>query len=496
MRLVNAVQGPPCPRTPSTTAWTGARGGARQGFRRLYKCQTLYCIMRAQAVISTCVLLWCLGPVVAINTCPSGSYSTESSPTCTQCPAGSYNQLSGVYFPLEIVTSYRYLYVYSNGYGPIYKRVGTSIHLFPDSNGCWKCLNDHYDQYSNCLKLINSNGLQEFLNYIAGTQYPCYACPDTFYSNAGASACTPCQSPLSSAERAASCSPCSPGTYIDSTNRICKSCPAGQYRAAAPAYWGPYSFTENGHTQTDGGYTTYPTGYAIYTGYGPLYYVSGAWHYGNDGYWNTNNWWGNANIDNADLYRATGVTITFSCPPCPAGTWGTLTGQTSQAASCSNTCPAGMYGTATGATSQAQTCQSCSAGTYSSTSAASTCTSCFTGLYANATGLTLCTQCPHGTFADTASAASLCIQCPSGSFSMAAGTTSCIPCTQGTYTSTTSQTTCLFCATGTFVNTTNTTACTPCPSGTYAHLTGATACAPCPNGTGSYPGSSACVSCV
>ena len=160
MRLVNAVQGPPCPRTPSTTAWTGARGGARQGFRRLYKCQTLYCIMRAQAVISTCVLLWCLGPVVAINTCPSGSYSTESSPTCTQCPAGSYNQLSGVYFPLEIVTSYRYLYVYSNGYGPIYKRVGTSIHLFPDSNGCWKCLNDHYDQYSNCLKLINSNGLQ------------------------------------------------------------------------------------------------------------------------------------------------------------------------------------------------------------------------------------------------------------------------------------------------------------------------------------------------
>jgi hypothetical protein len=284
---------------------------------------------------------------------------------------------------------------------------------------------------------------------------------------------------------AGSCSQCIAGTYSTAADATaCTKCPSGTYNTAIGSQY-PMEMYYNGQCTSNWVYVQMDNGCGSPTSY-PTYKCTKEWRFlwlcqnANNNFWMISadyigslyGWYGPSPGGMSALIDVS-TNINY-CTPCPAGTYTPSTGSSS--------------------------CTACSAGTYSTAlgePATAGCTSCPAGYSTNGTvGQTMCTQCPQGTYADKATGASLCIQCPSGTFSIAPGTTSCVPCAKGAYTSSTSQNTCLFCAAGTYANTTSLTACTPCPSGTYAHLTGATACAPCPNGTGSYPGSSACVSCV
>jgi hypothetical protein len=335
-------------------------------------------------------------------------------------------------------------------------------------------------------------------------QDSCTACPAGTYSNAyGATTCTSCGSSydisswLTTTAGSTACTSCAPGQYANHVDRKCYPCDAGSYQPIVPSSWAPARFSISKTTSPGCCDAIYDVTSTRYWGM-PMYHAEepGPCEY----LWWTNYWFKgfHAYTESNYIDPATGqqYACTMNSERTMEGMNPTIVTFLLTKATILSKCPAcpvGTYMPTTGATA----CIDCAAGTFSTIiGATAACAACSTGSYANTTGLTLCTQCPHGTYAERASGASLCIQCPSGSFSMAAGTTSCIPCTRGTYTSTTSQTTCPYCASGTYANTTSLTACTACPSGTYAHLTGATACTPCPNGTGSYPGSSACVSCV
>ena len=164
-----------------------------------------------------------------------------------------------------------------------------------------------------------------------------------------------------------------------------------------------------------------------------------------------------------------------ACPNrCPAGSWGTTTGSNSQSRACPNTCPAGTWGTTTGSTSQSQACpNACLAGTWGistgSTSKDGACTySCAAGTYGASTGATSQDKaCPYscaaGSWGTVTGSSYLYDACPSY----------CPPGTWGTTTGATSQSQ----------------ACPQsCPAGTWGSYYGASdqygACASsCPAGT-------------
>ena len=465
--------------------------------------------------------------------CSPGSYVLDNSgAACVPCAAGTFNNVSS-WFPMkytwgggtQVFTGVFYygfpVYYAGNLYVWWWDHVWISYSTSWGGNGGWGG--------------PGSSGVY------GGGEWPpiqvliaastdvtrCITCPAGTYTNgAGASACIACPSgSFSTAIGATSgatcqgcgsyydisywltpagstaCVSCATGQYADPRDRKCYTCEAGAYQASPPGQWAPTRFRMSS-TVTPG---CCDAEYIATSGshYGIPIFESKAggkcnalwWH----GYWfkGFSSYTGDGYIDpetgqvyactiypdigwidgvRPDIMNAlyTRVTVLNKCVPCPPGTYAIANG--------------------------ASTCQSCAAGTYSTAlgaSAVAMCTQCATGFSTNNTaGQTQCSQCPLGTYADKATGASTCVQCPNGTYSYRAGSSTCNACARGTYTTAVSQTACLFCAAGTYANATSLTACTPCPSGTYAHLTGATACTPCPDDTGSYPASSACVSCV
>ena len=313
----------------------------------------------------------------------------------------------------------------------------------------------------------------------------CLCEPGTFQSNPNQDSCTACPAgTYSNANGATTCTQCIAGTYstaVDAT--ACTKCPSGTYNTAIGSQY-PMELYYNGQCTSNWVYVRMDNGCESPTPY-PTYKCTKEWRFlwlcqnANNNFWMISadsigsfyGWYGPGGGMTPLLEASTNINYCFLCP---VGTYTPNAGSSSCTA-----CSAGTYSTALGA------------------SATSGCTSCPAGYSTNGTvGQTMCTQCPQGTYADKATGASLCIQCPEGTFSIGSGTTACVACTRGTYTSATLQTTCLTCATGTFASSERATTCDPCPAGTYAHITGASACSPCPNGIGSYPGSSACVSCI
>jgi len=345
---------------------------------------------------------------------------------------------------------------------------------------------------------------------------------------------------------------CSPGTYVKLNDNACYSCPAGQYRNTAPTYWGPYSFIRNNAYYsnvlwTDSEKNVYPNEVPIYSGNpgwgtaylyssSKTYYKTPSWFIGGDGAWVNHQY---NNVDNYleyNLYSATGVTIQFSCPPCPVGTYSPSEGATSCV-----TCPAGTYMPNTGATA----CIACFPYIPSLASTATSCARCPAGQYADPRD-SQCHACSPGTYQPTpptiwgpyqasggcgrtwtiSSGGEMNQNAPLyrdvnvgatlwlhgnqwingwGYWSGGGGTCAWYVIgynyygeansMKGMYDNSNSYVNCPFCPAGTFINSVGASACSPCPTGTYSNA-GARECTSC--GAGTYTsgaGFSVCTQC-
>jgi hypothetical protein len=170
--------------------------------------------------------------------------------------------------------------------------------------------------------------------------------------------------------------------------------------------------------------------------------------------------------------------------PCPAGTWSTALGATTNA-TCA-TCPAGRFCPAGSFLPLV-----CPVGSFCKAGAA-TATPCDAGLHnpdAGKSSPAFCLPCAPGSFQD-APGASACVECTRGSFCPAAGAAAPTPCAGGTFnnaTGATSDTACLACGPGTFCPPPAAVP-LPCPAGTFnpaSNSASDSACAPCPLGSAS-----------
>lgn len=227
----------------------------------------------------------------------------------------------------------------------------------------------------------------------------------------------------------------------------------------------------------------------------------------------------------------------FTCFDCPANTYLTTTGATSQA-DCAQCPPQTPYSLPASTTPQACTPLPCASGWYASSNASSTCDRecpkgtyclnsrsfpCLPGTFAPDTGSTSCTlcgpgkfslvlganessscaECPAGTFGIyTGQAPTSCLSCPPGTANNRTGSSSaedCAPCPPGRASSAAGSVACPLCPIGTFQPEQGQAQCRSCRSGTYQGETGAideSSCVACPAGTVSPAGSGATSSCV
>ncbi len=196
--------------------------------------------------------------------------------------------------------------------------------------------------------------------------------------------------------------------------------------------------------------------------------------------------------------NSTGLIVTSQCTECAAGTYGSISGQTSAAIACpfnctsgqycpagspsSSPCPAGSYCTNSSTISQ------CPPGRWSGSNglvSATSCTLCVAGTYGNVAGQTsVGAACPFtcaaGTYGNTTGQTSVvdaCLPCPVGSYCI--GGANITACTSGQYCPANSSTS-VICAFGQYC--TNATITADCPAGSWSDTTGlvaASQCTPC-----------------
>lgn len=295
----------------------------------------------------------------ACSGCPSGMYAVPGSQFCYPCPAGQYS---------------------TNG-------------SEPDNSKCVSCPAGTYGYYGECLACPAGA-------YSGVGAIECSLCPAGTFSSAGATSCSSCLAGTFSYGGGPSCTVCSPGTYSKGTgNSECIRCPVGTSTGG---------MSQQDHCTTcAAGMFSQNLGGSICYSCAPGYYSS---HPG-----------------------------TATCTPCTPGST-SATGATS-----CTPCPQNTYVSPTAIASSPPSCWSCPLGTYTVGTGSTTCITCKAGFYRNAT-MTACAACPAGTYISTAKASG-CNLCPAGSYASATNSTYCRMCPANMY-SVAGQATCTPCPTG------------------------------------------------
>ena len=443
--------------------------------------------------------------------CPIGNYSTGAAPNCTGCPAGTYGAIQGI-------TSVNGCQPCATG---SFSVIGSSIcQLCPvgtyaaltGSISCTQCPAGQYNNNTGgtSLSACTNCPLGSYSAAGASTCTPCsagyyadstgltqcIACPaGTNNPNTGGtslSVCQNCTGGTSSVAGSSSCSVCPAGQYAPAGSGVCINCAIGYFSAASNtvtctiAQAGAYVDTAGSAVNT-----SCPIGTANPNTGGTSLSACVACAAGtyadtlgtvtcklcNSG--TSNSATGSNSVSaciacSAGYYAPTSGLTT--CTQCPTGTYADSTGFVT----CTN-CSAGTSSSVTGATSSS-TCQNCAVGYYSS-AGSSTCTQCPVGTYADAVKTAQCTSCSAGTANPNigATASSACACCSAGMFAIA-GSATCSQCSVGQYSPSCSGV-CTNCSLGYYAPNPNSASCTVAPTGTYVDKTGASAYIQCPIGT-------------
>eukprot|EP00929_Paragymnodinium_shiwhaense_P065096 TRINITY_DN32675_c0_g1_i6.p1 TRINITY_DN32675_c0_g1~~TRINITY_DN32675_c0_g1_i6.p1 ORF type:complete len:2595 (+),score=526.95 TRINITY_DN32675_c0_g1_i6:959-8743(+) len=361
----------------------------------------------------------------ACSTCPLGTAPDAADLNCVVCPRGKFAGSPGSP-TCEVCPSGRY--------GSIQQASSCSAcpqGRFSELNGssslqdCELCPNGRYNALvaqAECQRCPGGTALQ---GQGAVSVDRCQDCARGAYSDPGSGECLPCPPGNYSGGGAAECSDCEAGTYAAAEGTTeCHMCRPGTYREAQ----------ESAMSCTD-----CPLGR-----FSPSLKAS--------------------SID--------------TCILCPAGTHGSVPGQSDESLACSD-CTAGKSSEA-----GLESCSSCPAGRHSGPRAA-TCEVCEAGRYVDTPDASSCDPCQRGRFREAGSAVS----------------TSCEMCPEGTYQpmpAATKSDDCLMCPAGTFqpfVSAENQLWCLPCPPGAYSG-DGFKGCEKCPAGRVSGESSAICSTCA
>ena len=294
----------------------------------------------------------------------------------------------------------------------------------------------------------------------------CEPCPyGTFASGPGTSECTPCPEgtfmPETGASSVEECVPCGQGYFSNTTGALkCRPCPRGTYSSGAvssectPCPPGTYGTEEGLQNRTQ--CTLCPRGTAS-SKYGAV--PSGL----------------------VDVINCKGEQGACVCDVCSPGTFADEAGQSS-----CTPCPAGTYGMLSGSV-RAEFCFNCDVGYFAHEAGLQSCLPCPPGSYVNTTGNSECDLCPPGSFMDNFGGVNItvCAPCPAGSYTDVPGTGECKPCAEGTYNPLPGATSCQKCPAGSALAESNATShkdCLPCMAGTYGPEPGMSSCLPCEPG--------------
>lgn len=434
--------------------------------------------------------------IYTMYSCPSGTYSTSGAITCTICPAGS---------------------ACPNTDGTSITVCSSGSYALPASTVCTPCSIGHYCPNTDrplekeCDEgyYASSTGMPACV--ICPADYNCRdkksatACPTHYYSLAGWGECRLCPAGQSCAGGPTP-TDCAAGTYSPEGNKDCLTCPAGAYcpaKSSRPSICqaGKYSpagvatctdcslgeYSHDGATSC----TQCPAGFYCPTTYGtPVKcghsYYSTAGHASCTlcaiGYpcvpGSTTSSPTNSMCPRGAYCPSATVDSTFviSIVPCPAGTYGTVAGQSISTSACT-ACGAGYYCPLQGMTLQLP----CPKGAYCPASSTDA-TLCAAGTYnptVGASSTSSCNVCPAGSYCP--SGASEPIACATGSFCAAGASDSGSKCLAGTYSSSkpiTQASDCTSCPAGAYCPAAST-APVLCPPGTYNSLTSQSAPASC-----------------
>ena len=212
----------------------------------------------------------------------------------------------------------------------------------------------------------------------------------------------------------------------------------------------------------------------------------------------------------------TGATSQIDCLACPSQTPYSLPASTTPQACSPVPCASGWYASSNSSTCDAPCPQGfyclnaqsfpCLPGTYATTIGSTSCSLCNPGSYSlvlGATNSSSCTDCPAGTFGIyTGQAPTSCLSCPPGSANNRTGSSlssDCIACPPGTASSFAGTVTCPLCPVGTYQPDQGQASCLACREGSYQGELGmadSSSCTDCPAGTRSPAGSGSVSSCV
>ena len=370
-------------------------------------------------------------------------FTTDTAPqtSCTFCPVGSYNDVSGTTSCIQCPTGY---------YGTI---TGATNSL--------SCILCQPGTYSNL-------GMSVCLQCDLGTYNSAYGTPTcaschlgSYNTGVGLTSCLLCNAgSFSNTQPATTCTLCSAGTYNpmtgSSSSASCVKCISGTFSTMLGSRdSGSCSKCQPGtfNSLPGGGTSTFCVNCAAGT-----------------------------------FSTLLGSGTSESCSKCIAGTFSTFLGSTSSA-TCTP-CVSGTFSTATGATTSV-TCAKCQAGTFSTTvgsSASLSCTLCKTGTFSTLLGSntsTTCTPCDVGkysTLLGSPNTSAICLKCSQGTYNSIYGASTCSNCQSGTYSSVLGQisaTQCLYCTPGTYTPLNASSYCLSCLPGTYATGNGSTTCSKC-----------------
>ena len=389
----------------------------------------------------------CLGTPCPANTYGPVISTSSSAATCTACPAGMNQPLTG-----------QAACVWNTCLAGTFSSTGTAS---ASATSCTPCPSGQYSTTSGATSCQGTMCSANFYGPIGST-------------SAGGTSCTACAGSSTSPAGASGCTLSCPAGQIPAANSSCAQCPPGQYTTSAGQTQCSGTKCTNGYVGPSGstsqaaatctvcgvgqwsiiGDTVCSGSICVAGTYGP----SGPQSNANDaacaqcpsGMFSTSQGATSCTLSSDPNTVVAKITVTKNSAGCKLGYFGQL-GCTSNACATCTPCPSGTYPDTSsrlfyvhpdrstahfGILYGVDTClwTPCSAGQYgplgSTTSSAATCTNCAPGTYTASTGLGACTGTP----------------CPAGQFGAAGASSSalatCTSCSPGTFTSTTGQGTC------------------------------------------------------
>ena len=339
----------------------------------------------------------------------------------------------------------------------------------PGATACLQCDDGYYCAEGSAAPLPCPAGYTKQLGVIMTSTADCVGCPEGTFCPVGAEEATNCSAGTYNPDpNQPLCDRCPQGKYQDDDGMsTCKDCPLGAYCPMGSAM--PLTCASGTYQNETGGASCFscPHGFACRAGAtDPL--ECGV---------------GTTTSVQQDLCVSCPAgqyqdeVRQATCKPCPAGS-SCVTGATFP-----NACSVGSAANGTGNAA----CSPCLEGTYQDTAGASSCSPCPSGFFCPAgASMAMPASCPPGTYVDGEySSNDDCVPCPMGSQCAGGGSQPRL-CRPGTKSNASGLAICLECDPGSFQEHFNKTECHPCDPGHYC-VQGSSTPLPCPGGSTTNP---------